>query len=180
MRNEKTLVAITPNSNALASLAVLQGLEEGDLRRLMDRFQTPDERVSYLDFVKVLRSDVGSPKKFSSSAQESHGYAPLASRVRDAMGSRNMDSAMLREHFLPGDIMGPHETVIPFSELETVFAVDLGIILDPSDEKDIMGNFGVGADSVDVKAMMMSWGLWEETLATTSMGDTATHLQEWR
>ena len=27
------------------------------------RFQTPDERVSYLDFVKVLRSDIGSPKK---------------------------------------------------------------------------------------------------------------------
>jgi hypothetical protein len=149
----------------------------------MDRFQTHDERISYLDFVKVLRSDVGSPKKFSSSyssAQETHSYAPLASRVMDAMGSRNMDPAMLKEHFLPGDIMGPHETVIPFSELETVFAVDLGIILDPSDEKDIMGNFGVGADSVDVKAMMMSWGLWEEALAVTAMGDTATHLQEWR
>jgi len=182
----------------------VKGLEEGELRRLMDRFQTPDERVSYLDFVKVLRSDIGSPKKFSA-APTSNSYAPLVSRVKETMAAKNMGPMMLKEHFLPGDIMGPHETSIPFSELETVFAVDLGIMLDPSDEKDIMENFGVGegeagrgndqsysrshptltfppspafADNVDIKSLMTSWGIWVKG-TSAALGDTATHLKDW-
>ena len=159
----------------------MRGIEEGDLRRLMDRFERDGNDVSYVDFVKVLRSDVCvSPKKgplspLGGAAGSSFALSPLSVRVTERLAAQNMDAIMLREAFLPRDVMGPTETIITFSEVETVFAVDLGITLDPSDEKEIMNNFGVSHDSVDVKAMLEKWGLWEDTAGV----EDTTHLADW-
>ena len=83
---------------------------------------------SYIDFIKVLTSEAGSPKKYGPRSSSS---APLYARVQNAMMTRPLDSYMLKEMFLPSDVMEPNETIINFKEMETVFSVDLDIVLEP-------------------------------------------------
>ncbi|GMI17593.1 hypothetical protein TrLO_g1871, partial [Triparma laevis f. longispina] len=138
----------------------LQPIEENDIRRLMDHFDR-NGRPSYVDFVKVLKSEAGSPKKYGNKGQGSG--APLYSRLQNAMMERRLDSLMVKEMFLPSDVMDAGETTISFKEVETVFTVDLDVSIESPDEREIMSNFGVGRDGVDVKAMLTAWHMWEET-----------------
>ena len=150
-----------------AACATLQvrGMEESDLRRVMDRYDRDgDERVCYVDFVKALRfaSSAGNNEQSRSPSRNSSSDAPLRDRVRERVAANNLDAFMLRENFLPRDVMGPGETCITFSEVETVMAVDLGLTLSAQDELEIMNDFGVSAESVDAKAMLSAWELWED------------------
>lgn len=72
----------------------LQPIEENDIRRLMDHFDR-NGRPSYVDFVKVLKSEAGSPKKYGNKGQGSG--APLYSRLQNAMMERRLDSLMVKE-----------------------------------------------------------------------------------
>ena len=92
----------------------MEPLEESELRRLMDHFDR-DGDPSYIDFVKVLTSEAGSPKKYGASSSSS---APLYVRVQHAMMSRPLDAHMLKEIFLPSDVMDTNETLINFKEME--------------------------------------------------------------
>jgi hypothetical protein len=107
---------------AFESLAI-PGLEEGDLRRVMDKFSpSPDEdeggvaddRVNWNEFTKVLRADAGSPSK------KGGGGRPLEARVKEAMQATNVDAVMLRDQFLPTYGEGEETTCIEFSEVEQV------------------------------------------------------------
>ena len=100
----------------------IPGLEESDLRRVMDRFTSAtadeldggEERVNWNEFTKVLRADVGSPSRARG------GEKPLEHRVKEAMQAMNIDAVMLRDQFLPTFAEGEPTTFIEFSEVEQV------------------------------------------------------------
>ena len=72
----------------------LQPIEEGEIRRLMDHFDRGGQ-PSYVDFIKVLKSEAGSPKKYGSAHPSDS--APLFTRLQNAMMGRRLDSLMVKE-----------------------------------------------------------------------------------
>jgi len=151
-------------------------MSESDVMGLMEKFsysKRGEGGVSYVKLLSVLQGEVGSPKRGSagySVAQEEAGS--LADRVRQRVVESGLDPM---EAFLGQDATSVDnwasqaDTSIPFSEVETVLSIDFGISLSRGEEIEIMNSFGIDGENVQVKSMLMSWGLWAVRNAPAKM-----------